>query len=205
MTIKLHVGCGPNRILDGWHNLDRDESGIGDPSVIIHDVSTGLPYQNSSVGLIYSEDFFEHIDQREQICFLAECHRVLSFGGWCRISTPCLRYSMQRWSDFSKGRDGVHVKEWDQHKHKLLVTEGYMREIAEMVGFNVVFNSKNKSLVPDMPDDSRPLSDRELGGNIWADLQKDDKEADAETLHCLAMACAYDNEDLTPPPHCHDS
>jgi hypothetical protein len=55
-----------------------------------------------------------------------------------------------------------------------------------------------------MKDDERPLSDREMGRNIWIDLQKD-KEADAETLHCLAMAWAYDNEDLTAPPHQHIS
>lgn len=189
--IKLHFGCGP-RVLKGWINIDlsftpfeeylkyyTDEhypkSIRGDKNdfYAINILSTGLPLPDNSVDLIFHEDFLEHLDQKEQIIFLAETFRVLKPGSVHRINTPNLIISMRGHSDFKKGNSGVYVYEWNKYGHKNLLTPTYLSELSQIIGYSkLLFNSRNTSISKEIPKEYRPGNDRPEEGNIFADLIK---------------------------------
>jgi predicted SAM-dependent methyltransferase len=192
--LKLHFGCGP-RVLKGWINIDLSyepfenylqyytdkhysESVRGDRDEFfeINFLETGLPLPDESVDLIFHEDFFEHLTQKEQVVFLAETIRVMKKGGIHRINTPNLLASMRDNSSFIKGKAGVFTGEWDNWHHYSIMTAGILEEMAKMVGYaDIKFNSKNNSIAADLlpteyrPDENaRPVTD----GNVFADLIK---------------------------------
>lgn len=190
--IKLHVGCGP-RILKGWINIDLlfepyenylkyygdtyySENQRGDYNDFIS-LDAGkniLPFLDNTVDVIFSEDFIEHLSQKNQIFFLAECYRVLKPGCVNRINTPDLVESMKRNSNFQKGGAGLYNHEWDKHKHICLLTKNTLGDYSKMIGYSdIVFNGKGKSLSDLVPTEYRPdKNDREEYENIFADLVK---------------------------------
>ncbi len=189
--IKVHYGCGP-RVLKGWINIDLHfvpaephlksytneyypEAIRGDKNdfFAIDITKTGLPFPDNSVDVIFHEDFIEHLEQKEQILFLAETFRVLKPNSIHRINTPNLLASMERYSDFKKGVLGVYAGEWNNHGHRNLFTPNSLDEIAQMIGYNkVLFNSRNKSTSKEIPKEYRPDPIRTEKGNIFADLIK---------------------------------
>jgi len=84
--LALHLGCGPN-LLDNWTNIDLDEKYSPD---IVHDLSQGLPFDDNTVEVVYSEHFFEHLALADGIALMTECYRVLRPGGRVRIAMPDL-------------------------------------------------------------------------------------------------------------------
>ena len=189
--LKLHVGCGP-RILKGWINIDSTdmiympyqmfadkyypEEIRGDKSdFFTFDITkVGLPLPDNSVDVIFHEDFLEHLNQRDQVIFLAEALRVLKLGGIHRVSTPNLAASMRAHSDFTKGLAGVYYDEWNTWHHQNVMTAAMLEEMSKMVGYSkVIFTEKDKSTSALVPLDNRPWADRpQLDGNIFADLIK---------------------------------
>ena len=67
-----------------WLNGDIIE---GD---IYLDASKRLPFQDSSIDFIFTEQFFEHLSQKDGLFFLSEAYRVLKKDGVLRQSTPDL-------------------------------------------------------------------------------------------------------------------
>jgi predicted SAM-dependent methyltransferase len=129
------------------------------------------PIPDSSVDYIYSEDFIEHIPQKNQLAFLAESLRVLKTDCYNRVSTPCLYESMRTHSEFSKGLAGLYVGEFDKWGHICLFTQRSMEEIAHMIGYRrALFTAKSHGTSCHAVADSRPGD--QLLGNIWADLLK---------------------------------
>ena len=190
--VKLHFGCGP-RVLKGWINIDLSfepydkylkyygdefyhESIRGSRSdfFAIDITKDFLPIKDNSVDLVFHEDFIEHLDQKQQVIFLAETLRVLKQGAIHRVNTPCLKASMQKNSNFQNGGEGVYVAEWDKHGHLNVLTDQSLKELALMVGYKeVVFSSRNKSLSDKIPREYRPdPSDRAEAENIFVDLIK---------------------------------
>jgi predicted SAM-dependent methyltransferase len=192
--IKLHFGCGP-RILKGWVNFDiafepfeaylqyytdkyypESLRGNRNDLYIVNILNDGLPLADESVDVIFHEDFFEHLTQKEQIVFLAETLRVMKKGAIHRINTPNLLASMRDNSIFSKGKQGVFVGEWDWWHHYSIMTPAILEEMAKIVGYSrVVFNSRDNSLAAnDLPLEYRPNEkDRlALDSNVFADLIK---------------------------------
>ena len=132
-----------------------------------------MPLPDNCVDVIFHEDFLEHLDQKEQVIFLAETFRVLKPGSVHRVNTPDLIASMKTHSDFKKGRIGTYTDEWDKHTHKNVVTPSYLTEIAKMIGYNkVLLNSRNASVSKEVPKEYRPGADRAENGNVFADLIK---------------------------------
>lgn len=191
-TIKLHFGSGP-RILKGWVNIDLEyvswenylkyygdqyypQEIRGDKSdLYIFDVTKcGLPLPDNCVDVVFHEDFLEHLNQRDQVIFLAEVLRVLKKGDIHRISTPSLITSMRDHSDFSQGYDGVYTDEWNKHRHLNVLTPNLLEELALMVGYSkVVFTGRDQSNSKLVPFEYRPdPNDRPEYGNIFADLVK---------------------------------
>lgn len=183
--LKVHLGCGP-RVLKGWINIDlvfepyeqylkyytdthypEEFRGSQDDFFAI-DITQELPFDNNSVDLIFHEDFFEHISQKDQIVLLAESYRVLKESGVHRINTPDLIVSMRNHSDFSLGKKGVYENEWDKNGHINLLTPSYIEEIANTVGFSkVIFNGKNKSVSSHVPIDIGLIQTTALNQEIY--------------------------------------
>ena len=82
--LRLHIGSGNVRIT-GWTNVDAQQL----PGVdVVADVTKGLDFTDAEA--IFSEHFLEHLALDDAIRFLLEAHRVLSEGGWMRLTTPNL-------------------------------------------------------------------------------------------------------------------
>ena len=117
-TIKeykfINVGCSHLEMITEWLGITiwdgeyegleelKTENGItvyrhtdGGGDVINHNVTDGLPFEDSSVEVIFSSHFIEHLTFEEGINFLKECHRVLRPDGILRISCP----DMKLWID----------------------------------------------------------------------------------------------------------
>ncbi len=190
--LKLHIGCGA-RTLAGWINIDTQYQsaepyltsfgsefypekirGTESDFYPMDVTKEPLPFANNSIDVIFHEDFMEHIEQRDQVAFLAETLRVLKPGGIHRVNTPNLLASMREHSDFSKGFGGVYFGEWDNHLHKNVLTPQSLQELALMVGYSkVIFNGRDNSASNLMPKEYRPGQDRPTAdGNIFADLIK---------------------------------
>lgn len=172
--LKVHVGCGP-RLLLGWVNIDIDFGDVNlsaqDPEAkfLRTDVTVSMPFHDATIDAIYSEDFFEHLDQRGQFYFLSECLRVLKPMAYCRISTPSLFHSFGI-SSFSGGRSGVGDPwAWG---HKLIVSSVYMEHLACFVGFDYNRSQKNQSACHLMPEDVRPNDGAPDHTNLFTDLRK---------------------------------
>lgn len=192
--LKLHFGCGA-RVLKGWINIDLSyghyeeylkyytdkhypESIRGGRSDFynINLLKTGLPLPDNSVDVIFHEDFFEHLTQKEQVVFLAETLRVMKKGTIHRINTPNLIASMRDNSHFEKGKDGVFTGEWDNWHHYSIISPAILADMAKMVGYSdIKFNSKDNSIAADiLPSEYRPNeNDRPAAdSNVFADLIK---------------------------------
>jgi hypothetical protein len=190
--IKLHFGSGP-RVLRDWLNIDlafepfenylKYYGDVHYPIAIRGDITDfaafdvtkrPLPIPSNSVDVIFHEDFIEHLDQREQVLFLAETFRVLKVGGIHRVNTPDLVASMKQSSQFVKGSAGVYVEEWDRHRHKNVLTKSMLQELALIVGYSSVeFTRRNASNSAYLPLEYRPdPNDRPENGNLFADLMK---------------------------------
>ena len=186
---KLHVGCGP-RVLKGWINIDIRYGNFkrylqyyndgsyptnvrGDRSdfYLIDITKNEIPLPDNSVSVIFHEDFFEHLDQRQQIFFLFESLRVMKKGAIHRINTPNLLKSEFVHTTGNKRK--FLIKEWDQYFHKNICTPEYIEQVSKKIGYKkVIFGSKNRSTSKLIPIEYRPAPDRSPSGNIFVDLIK---------------------------------
>ncbi len=180
--VLIYPGCG-DTIARGFLNLDvlvHPQLSPNDPRwedreiFVFPFADLAWPVPDNSVDYVFHEDFFEHINQKQQVCFLAETLRVMKPGAWHRINTPCLGNSMRTHSDFSRGFTGVYTDEWDQHGHVNLMSRATLEEMALLVGYRYVsFNRKNGSLSDYRYPEGRPGPDRDqILGNLFADLLK---------------------------------
>ena len=190
--LKLHFGCGP-RVLKGWVNIDlkyvpfekymkyygskyypQEQRGNKSDLYAFDVTKSKLPLPDNCVDVIFHEDFLEHLNQLDQIIFLAESLRVLKKDAVHRVNTPSLLISMKEKSTFALGKNGVYVDEWYKHGHLNLLTPNSLEEMAIMVGYSkVLFNSRDKTTSKLIPLEYRPEpQDRPDHGNIFADLIK---------------------------------
>lgn len=192
-SLKLQFGCGP-RIFRNWVNIDiayepydyylqffgdtypKEIRGTREDLYVINFLKTGIPLPDNSVDIVFHEDFFEHLHQKEQMLFLAETLRVLKPGGVHRINTPNLAASMRDYSDFTKGMKGVFVGEWDNWDHYNVIDDAILEDMSKIVGYSrFVSNHKNGSIVANqLPPEYRPNpNDRAApDSNVFADLIK---------------------------------
>ncbi|MFC1613111.1 methyltransferase domain-containing protein [Patescibacteria group bacterium] len=188
-SLKLHFGCG-TRILKNWINIDilyakdwqrcyseneypKKCRGSRKDLFIIDLEKQAIPLPKNSVKIIFSEDFVEHLNQKEFVLFLAESHRILKHGGINHINSPDLIASMRKNSNFYNGRAGVYTNEWNKHGHINILTKKYLEELAEMIGYSkIIFVNKNQSKSKLIPIELRPGNDRKEEEQIFCDLIK---------------------------------
>ncbi|WP_341675999.1 class I SAM-dependent methyltransferase [Niveibacterium sp. SC-1] len=99
---RIQYACGLNAI-DGWLNVDLFDDALiwnfghigGVPKEVANNVyKINLlephPFPDNHFDYAYSEDFIEHIHQKDAIFFLTEVLRTLKPGGILRLATPGL-------------------------------------------------------------------------------------------------------------------
>ena len=57
-------------------------------NILVHDLSRGIPFDDSSVDVVYHSHMLEHLDRDVAELFIAESRRVLRVGGVHRVVVP---------------------------------------------------------------------------------------------------------------------
>jgi predicted SAM-dependent methyltransferase len=111
--MRANLGCG-NQICPGWINIDIVRTG---PSVVAHDLSTGIPLPNASCEVVYHSHVLEHLKRPDAQFFMRECFRVLKPGGILRVAVPdleqvCRRYLLTLDQALAKEAHAAYDYEW---------------------------------------------------------------------------------------------
>jgi predicted SAM-dependent methyltransferase len=84
---KVHVGCGPKALLEGWCNTDlREFAGVD------HVMDATEPWPWDDLTHVFGEHFIEHLEIDKAIDFLVHAGSSLAPGGRIRLSTPNLAW-----------------------------------------------------------------------------------------------------------------
>jgi predicted SAM-dependent methyltransferase len=111
--MRANLGCG-NQICPGWINIDIVRTG---PSVVAHDLSTGIPLPNASCEVVYHSHVLEHLKRPDAQFFMRECFRVLKPGGILRVAVPdleqvCRQYLLTLDQALAKEARAAYDYEW---------------------------------------------------------------------------------------------
>lgn len=82
----LNLGCG-STFHPSWRNLDVSPSS---EEIQLWNATHGIPFDSSSVDVVYHSHLLEHLEATEGQKFLAECFRVLKARGILRVVVPDL-------------------------------------------------------------------------------------------------------------------
>jgi SAM-dependent methyltransferase len=66
-------------------------------NILVHDLSTGIPFDDDTVDVVYHSHVLEHLDRDVARKFLLEVKRVLRPGGIHRIVVPDFEYICRRY------------------------------------------------------------------------------------------------------------
>jgi len=159
---KLQLGAGLNE-LPGWFNTDYFER----PAIFFLDVTKRFPFPNDTFDWVFSEHHIEHITYKQAQLMLAEAYRVMSPGGYIKITTPDLEKYIR---SYAEGRIESplikeHVRHWIysgfayaseykpvgenfeahfindiflNYEHRFIYDQRALKELLEKVGFTVV-------------------------------------------------------------------
>ena len=103
--LKVHLGAGGD-VKAGWVNLDLDfkpspkkRRARSDPetTLVEYDLRRGLPLPEGSCDYIYSSHFFEHLEYRDSLRLMRDCHRALRPGGVFRVALPTFKGLFSRY------------------------------------------------------------------------------------------------------------
>lgn len=96
---KLNLGCGA-KMLPSYLNID-----IVPPADLVWDVTKGLPFDDNSLDRIDADNLLEHLDNKQFMFLMNECHRVLKSGGILWFIVP----DALNWPDGAMG-DPTHCR-----------------------------------------------------------------------------------------------
>ncbi len=82
----LPIGSGRRATLLQFHRSRRE--------MRYARIRTRLPLRDSSVSVIYTSHFLEHLSREEALALLKDCRRCLAPGGVVRVCVPNLRYEV---------------------------------------------------------------------------------------------------------------
>jgi len=92
--IKLELGAGENRGIEGWTYADSNES-----CDLTLDLSQPLPLPDNCIQTIYSSHLLEHFEYHDLLNCLAESLRVLKLGGTFSAAVPNARIYLEAYLD----------------------------------------------------------------------------------------------------------
>ena len=120
--LKVHLGCG-GELKSGWVNVDLNLNGLVPPMTpehapdtmfILYDLRSGaLPLDDESCALFYSSHFMEHLEYREGVLLMRDCHRMLRPGGIFRAGLPHFRNAFRAYLDANQQFfDLIDLRQW---------------------------------------------------------------------------------------------
>lgn len=130
---------------------------------IHHDLSAGIPLDDSVADYTYTSHFLEHLFRHDAEFLLSEMFRVMKSGGTARVSIPDLEFAVSLYAAGEKERmlsQYFFVDDEDSHfsRHKYMYDFSMIEELLVRVGFREVRRvSFAKGKVPDIDIlDNRP-------------------------------------------------
>jgi predicted SAM-dependent methyltransferase len=141
--VRVQLGPGQKKYLDGWINLDANML-TGKCDVWV-DLRNPLPFANDSVACMYSHHVIEHLPDLKG--HFADIFRCLRPGGIYRVGGPngdaaidAFQKRDSDWfSDFPDPRRSIGGRFENfimcRREHLTILTESYLREIMEDIGF----------------------------------------------------------------------
>jgi predicted SAM-dependent methyltransferase len=137
---KVHVGCGPTALIEGWHNTDlRPFPGVDSA------MDATQPWPFSELTHVFGEHFIEHLAIDQALRFLIHAGNALAPGGRIRLSTPNLAWVMATCFDPAPSSlqrrldDTITINRgfygWG---HQFLWSEEMLRFVMESVGYECV-------------------------------------------------------------------
>lgn len=143
--IRINLGCGWRNFGKDWVHID----GGNYPHLNSRDI-TKLPYEDSSVDLIYASHVIEYFDREEIVTILNEYKRALKSGGILRVSVPNFSviaklymqgYPLSKFLGTLYGRMEMGKFGGETGKiiyHKTVYDYDNLKELLERVGFKKV-------------------------------------------------------------------
>lgn len=146
--VKVHLGPGQRNYLEGWINVDANlvSAKIDVWANVLH----GLPFRDNTVDAFYSHHVIEHLPDIQLPSHFREMFRCLKPGGIIRVGGPNADSATRKFlegdsawfSDFPDQRSSIGGRFANfilcRGEHLTILTESYLREIAESVGFSPV-------------------------------------------------------------------
>lgn len=183
--MKLNLGCG-NQVVDGWINVDyflgarlvkipgfslfnsvfRMFDMEWDKRILLHDLTTPLPWGDGEASAIYTSHTLEHLNKEDGSALVHEAHRVLSPGGILRIIVPDLNVVLDdlRHGRFAsdelmyrlgvrlskpKGFSGM-IKKLAEYPHQCMYDNCSLVNLLEASGFEVSLKKGFESAIEDI-------------------------------------------------------
>jgi len=118
--LKLHLASGPN-LKQGWLNIDL----FARRADLRLDLREPFPFADSSVAVIFSEHFFEHLEYPGEVRhLLRESLRVLQPGGLFSVGVPDTEPLLKAYAEgdeaaFRTARERWHPSWCDTHMHQV--------------------------------------------------------------------------------------
>ena len=136
---KIHVGCGPKNILEGWCNVDiKMFPGIDE----VLDVTKSWPW--SDIDYVYGEHFLEHLSLEGAITFLESAGNSLRTGGKIRLSTPSLEWVMTTHFTFQDSEAKSFNETLKTNRafygwgHQFLYTKTMLSQVLDSMGYSEI-------------------------------------------------------------------
>jgi hypothetical protein len=104
---------------EGYKSIDLRDADV------VCDVTRGMPFEDSSVGVFRAADFLEHIPREHVVAFMNEMWRCLAPGGWLISRTP---------STGGKGAfcDPTHASFWNDLSFRYYTDRRYAAYVPEI-------------------------------------------------------------------------
>ena len=143
--VKVHLGPGQKKYLDGWVNLDSNF--ISAKIDVWANIEQGLPFRDGTVDAFYSHHVIEHFADSRLPWHFREIYRCLKPGGVFRVGGPngdsaCKKFIEQdsAWfDDYPEKRQSIGGRFANfilcKGEHFTILTESYLREILTPIGF----------------------------------------------------------------------
>jgi len=127
MELKLNLGCGSRKV-EGYVNIDKNKRANPD---LVHDVESGLPYDDMTVDAIVAKDFLEHVKAENVIFVIDEIWRVLKIGCIFEHLTP---------STDGRGafQDPTHRSFWNFNSWNYFTIDEYREQIGSRAKFEII-------------------------------------------------------------------
>jgi predicted SAM-dependent methyltransferase len=130
----VNLGGGSN-VYDRWLTADVDAR-----ADVYVNILRPLPFDDSTIDVIYLEEVIEHVTRDEGRALMAECLRALKLGGHLRLTTPSL-------DAFATTFDGTDAAAKDindifyEHGHRHIYSRSGIRDLLTDAGFTNLVES----------------------------------------------------------------